>query len=152
MDFECSSWWGFFMFLFRCFISLQEWEINSPLIEGRYSLVLQVGKRNRVMEENIKENLVFKWKSHSKGVSRLAVQAFLPELWLLDDSTSPTPSHTHLPHVILEQTCPAFLLFLLPPLPCYSLFEGEVHICVGETNEADRIKDWTEESAEITWS
>lgn len=43
----------------------------------------------------------------------------------------------------------------LPPLPLTtsalhsSLFEREVHICVGETNEADRIKDWTEESAEL---
>lgn len=37
----------FFMCLFRCFILLQEWEINSPLIEGKYSHVLRVGNRNR---------------------------------------------------------------------------------------------------------
>lgn len=48
----------FFMCLLRCFILLQEWEINSPLIEGKYSHVLQVGNRNRKKEENIKENLV----------------------------------------------------------------------------------------------
>lgn len=50
----------FFSCLFRCFISLQEWEINSPLIEGKYSHVLPVGKRNWEKEENIKENLVIK--------------------------------------------------------------------------------------------
>lgn len=79
------------------------------------------------------------------------MQAFLPELWLLEDSTSPTLSPAHLPHAVMEGTN----IPCLPPFPLAisvlysSLFEGEVHICAGETNEADRINEWTEESAEL---
>lgn len=49
----------------------------------------------------------------------------------------------HLPHAFMEGTN----MPCLPPLPLTisvlysSLFEGEVHICAGETNEADRIND-----------
>lgn len=86
-------------------------------------------RENQGKEENVKENLVIKWKSHSKDVARLAVQAFLPELWLLDDSSSPAPSPAHLPHAITEQTRTAFLFFLsTTPFLYYSFPEGEVDV------------------------
>lgn len=40
----------------------------------------RLAREDQGKEENIKENLVIKCKSHSRDVARLAVQAFLPEL------------------------------------------------------------------------
>lgn len=91
-------------------------------------------REKQVKEENIKENLVIKCESHSKDVACLTVQAFLPELWLLDDSSSTTPSPAHLPHAITEQTCTAFLLFLstTPFLYSYFLEEDVKPVCSGK--------------------
>lgn len=104
----------------------------------------RLAREDQGKEENIKENLVIKCKSHSKDVARLAVQAFLPELWLLDDSSSPAPSPAHFPHAITEQTRAAFLLFLsTTPFSYSSFLEGRgrcAHLCVVERNEADRIR------------